>query len=323
MDPLIEWSYDLGRGSQFEPHVAGDIVFCGSSSGKLHALDCRSGDHVWSSDLGSPLIRSGCASSRGLLFCGSDHGELFGIVASTGEVAWKHHAVGALRSTPVVDDDCVYFATFAGEVRSLSKLDGSLNWQIQIGAEVASSPSISHGRLIVGAYDYFLYCFGKDGSLIWKTKTEFWCQTSPCCAGMYIYSASHDKMCRFDARDGRCSLQFKCDSEVIASPLLYNGLLVFGGYDGCMYCINASDFTHRWTVRSGEFFVARPQMTTAGVLFGGYDGKLYCVEIATGRTLWTLDFPDAIGESCAVHDGRAFLTCGDGRLYGVRIPQAT
>ena len=58
-------------------------------------------------------------------------------------------------------DSHVVFGTSAGKLYALAIDSGEPIWQFTIGSPVIASPSVVSGKLVIGATDGVLYCFGE------------------------------------------------------------------------------------------------------------------------------------------------------------------
>ena len=65
-----------------------------------------------------------------------------------------------MDGSPVIVGDKVVFGSGDGWVFVLSLKDGSKLWSYEIGRPIMSSPAVVDGRVLLGANDSRLYCFG-------------------------------------------------------------------------------------------------------------------------------------------------------------------
>jgi len=48
-----------------------------------------------------------------------------------------------------------------GDLATVNLSDGKVVWSYEIGSQIISNPAVADGRIYVGAYDGFVYCFGE------------------------------------------------------------------------------------------------------------------------------------------------------------------
>ena len=65
----------------------------------------------------------------------------------------------AFYGTPTIAGDRVYFG--AGALIALELKSGTEVWRFETGAPITASPAVAAGRLVIGATDGVLYCFGQ------------------------------------------------------------------------------------------------------------------------------------------------------------------
>ena len=65
-----------------------------------------------------------------------------------------------MDSSPVIAGDYIYVGARA--LIALALASGAEVWRFETGAAIAASPAIAAGRLVIGATDGVLYCFGKE-----------------------------------------------------------------------------------------------------------------------------------------------------------------
>ncbi|HEX8138857.1 MAG TPA: PQQ-binding-like beta-propeller repeat protein [Pyrinomonadaceae bacterium] len=177
----------------------------------------------------------------------------------------------------------------SAEVKSF----GGLQWRVQTGGAVRSSPTLSDGILYVGSSDGHLYALDA------KTGAEAW--------------------------------RFNAGSPVTSSPAVAGGNVYLGTYDGRFVALRAGSGEVVWTVKtgreaalawgyeSGDFFTSSPTVFDGRVLFGSGDGSLYAVESATGRQLWKFETGGRVRSTPAVDEGTVFVGSFDGSLYAVDL----
>ena len=73
---------------------------------------------------------------------------------------WTFQAEGAIRGSPIVAGDMVYFATLAGKVYALNRHTGQEIWNLSLGSPVMLSPALAEGKLFVRTEDGRIHAIG-------------------------------------------------------------------------------------------------------------------------------------------------------------------
>jgi len=151
----LAWSYDLGtrRGIEATSIVVDGVMYTTSSWSIVHALDARTGEHLWTFDPEVPrekalhsccdVVNRGVAVWEGQVFVGAFDGRLIALDAATGKVNWE---------VATFDPDLPYSITGAPRVVKGKVLIGNG------GAEYGV-------RGFISAYDV------NDGSMVWRFFT--------------------------------------------------------------------------------------------------------------------------------------------------------
>lgn len=110
-DGTEEWSIDTGGSNMSNPAVDTDenVVYTGSDSGIVRALDAVSGDELWRTDVNGRVL-GGVTATAGKLLVGSYDSYLYALDRETGDRCWRVENRGRVTSTPLALDGRVYYA---------------------------------------------------------------------------------------------------------------------------------------------------------------------------------------------------------------------
>ncbi|MBN2497581.1 MAG: PQQ-binding-like beta-propeller repeat protein [Deltaproteobacteria bacterium] len=153
LERYLPRSDELGQLLKLDPYRPADPVLWSLSVPPSFA-DFKGG--IWSTP----------ALGEGVLYVTTHAGQLLTVDSDTGQV-YSTHAVGPHAwSSPVVVEDKLLVATCRGELRCYSILDPlspRLEWTMRIptGACIESTPAVWKGRIVIGARDGYIYCFGQ------------------------------------------------------------------------------------------------------------------------------------------------------------------
>ena len=150
-----------------DPVISGDTVYVANQSGRLVALDRRSGEQKWGVNDGSlaPALPIG-----GSVFFVTDEAKLKRLDASTGEVLWsvdlphfedeeKRKSV-YLHSGPVMVGGRILIASSDGAIRTFDPKSGAEAGSVALGGNgAASQPAFANGRVYVVSRDGTLFAF--------------------------------------------------------------------------------------------------------------------------------------------------------------------
>jgi outer membrane protein assembly factor BamB len=177
------------------PTVANGVVYVGSASQELYALDAETGKVRWTVPMGeetgvTPAVVDGVAYAPSV-------GHLRALDASTGEVLWTTAVTGG-ASSPAVEDGIV---VLGGEGASgFDATTGTLLWNAPIGYCAGSSPAIANGVVYVSAnpgnldeYTGNLYAIDAlNGQVLWSAPVGSLGGPDPRVVNGMAYSGSED-----------------------------------------------------------------------------------------------------------------------------------
>lgn len=137
--------------------------------------------------------------------------------------------------------------------------------------------------------------------------------TPPVAVGGRVYVAAKDAhtVYALGADDGSVLWDYVADARIDSPPTVYQGRVLFGCADGCVYCLRASDGALAWRYRAApaeRLIMADGQLESAWPVHGAVlilDGVVYCVAgrssyLDGGLFLYGLD--PRTGQ--VVHEGR-------------------
>ncbi|MGH7172315.1 MAG: PQQ-binding-like beta-propeller repeat protein [Gemmataceae bacterium] len=217
----------------------------------------------------------------------------------TPQVVWSFEQAesGAIISTPVATEECVYVAAIrdsafrpSGIVYCLDRRSGKARWKFDDDGGMKhtySTPCLWDGRLYVGE--------GMHGNDVCK---------------MYC----------LDAASGRKLWEFVTGGHIESSPCVAEGAVYFGSGDDGLYCLDAGSGAKRWQFQ-GQWHVDVSPAVADGRLYAGSGvsrlhraTEIFCLDVADGRVIWRRPTQLPVWGSPLVKDGQVFFGTGTGRL---------
>ena len=115
---------------------------------------------------------------------------------------------------------------------------------------------------------------------------------------------------------------FKCEDEIRASPILYQGKVFIGSYDYNLYALDAINGSFVWKYPTEGGVVTRPAVYENEIFFGSEDGNLYVLNVRIGRLLWTYSTNGPVRSSPRIAAELVVFGSDDHRLYVLSIPHS-
>ena len=107
------WTYEAGDAIESSAAIADNVVYVGSQTGELHAVNLTDGKPRWKYKASADGIgESSPAIAGGLVYVGDLSGVLHAVHADSGKVAWTFKTGSEIKSSPVVAGDKVIVGSY-------------------------------------------------------------------------------------------------------------------------------------------------------------------------------------------------------------------
>ncbi len=310
-DGSVAWSRSLGSISDHSPAAAGDMVFTGSRSGLLIALDRRSGETVWEFDMGASAVGAPIVAD-GVLYSASDR--VYALDALTGEERWRNEVGGGAARGLALSGEVVAAIGGDGDLNMIDAWNGArrLTFPLWFGTSAAA---IASGRLVVAAGDGERVQTldltqrdvpGEKALRYWWTKLWLW--------GM----APRPPLPRGYA------WQHRGDGGVTSYPLGADGERVYLAVSerdgsGAALALDLEDGAIRWRRRFETAALAPAVETARTLLIGEGGGTIVELDKESGEPRWEYRIEAGMSAApSASAEGVILVPTADGRLLALR-----
>lgn len=196
----IRWSRDLPSASESSPLLDQGKLFFGSQNGTVYALNASNGSVVWTYHAAG-AVKASPTLSNGVLYFGDYSGQLQAISERDGHRLWVSGSGGALLgsgtfySTAAVIYGRVFLGNTDGRIYAYDAGSGKLDWAVQTGAYVYSSPAVTNApglgpTIYLGSYDGHFYALdARSGHIDWQYNAGGRISGSPTIVGRTVYFA--------------------------------------------------------------------------------------------------------------------------------------
>jgi hypothetical protein len=108
---------------------------------------------------------------------------------------------------------------------------------------------------------------------------------------------------------------FTTDASVSSSPVVANGRVFAGSWNGHFYCLNASTGQQIWCEPTGNQMHMAAAIDNNRIYVAADDEWLYCFNITDGNYVWISKVGGYIQSSPAIADGKVYIGSGRQNLY--------
>jgi eukaryotic-like serine/threonine-protein kinase len=215
-------------------------------------------------------------------------------------VQWRFKIKTPIFSSPVIDDQTVYFGALDSTLYALDLRTGKEKWKLKTNGEILSTVIIQNNNVYLLGGNGVLSCIDKNtGKPVWRSVFD----------NTALFMAER----KYDFADYYHS-----------SPVIYNDVIYFGSGNGYVKAVKASNGEQLWAFKTGDIVHNTPVIYNDKLYIGSFDGNLYALNLQTVNVVWKFKsvgqkyFP--IGEmqgSPAAGQGSIFIGSRDFNLYAL------
>ncbi len=209
---------------------------------------------------------------------------------------WTFHAGSLVEFPPAIGYRRLYFSTNAGDFYAVNATTGKRAWAFHSHRCVAASPAV-----------------GPYGSVFAVFLNRPPCNRPPGTRGL------DGEVVRFAAGFGHVIWR-RTIGPSETSPLLVDGRVYVGDWNGWVWALDGSDGHVLWRFRTGGPVKGGLAYDAGRLYVGSYDGRLYCLTTG-GKLLWRAGAQgNLLGSASfystpAVAHGRVYVGSTDGKVY--------
>jgi outer membrane protein assembly factor BamB len=320
---VLLWRFETGAEVKSSPAVSGGRVFVGSSDASVYAIDLRSGDQLWSFKT-EDVVESSPSVVAGRVVVGSADGWLYALAADGGELAWKYETDGEILGAPnwvaAPDGDgaWVLVGSYDNRLHCVDLQTGRAVWTYETDNYVNGSPAVDAGRCVFGGCDALIHVVTlADGAEIAQIDSGSYIAASAAFLDGQVYVGNYDNgFLRADVEPREIVWTYaQGDAPFFSSPAVAQDVLVVGGRDNRVHCIDRDSGKQVWAFKTLGEVNSSPAVCDGKVLVGSDDGRLYMLRLSNGKQIWSYEMGEPIISSPAVAGGLAVVGCDDGYVY--------
>ncbi len=249
------WTFETGDFLKSSAVVKAGRVFVGADTGKLHAIDLKTGKEVWNfkTDLAieaAPLV------VEDIVYVGSTDGFLYALEAKSGKILWKYETA--------------------------AEIIGAANHAVR--------PKAKDNAIVVGSYDNFVHCVdAKKGKGLWKFETNNYVNGVPTIldGDKVVFGGCDAVLYVVGLEDGKLVRSVEVEAPIAASVAVADGIGYVGHFDNAVMAFDLKTGAVVWTYRSKNFpYYSSPAVTEKFTLVGGRDKGMHCIDRVTGKAAW-------------------------------------
>ncbi len=164
-----------------QPIIAEGRVYVGCKSGKLYALDAKTGEVQWTFRAGGPIMHT-AGYAQGRVMVAAMDGGVYAVHAATGKQEWvfsnrcprapcthgrRRHG---FSTAVLLAEDKVFAVDRGGRLFALNLADGKELWHYDAAAPADQSPAYDAGKVFFASEDMRVHTVkAADGAGLWRS----------------------------------------------------------------------------------------------------------------------------------------------------------
>jgi outer membrane protein assembly factor BamB len=319
---IVAWKFKTNDSVKSSPAIVGDFVFVGSSDDNIYAINLQSGKQTWAYKTTDAVEASPCVV-EGSVYVGSQDGFLYALDANDGSFKWKYKTdgqiLGAANWTRNPDGRLwILVGSYDNKLHCVDSTDGKAVWTYETGNYINGSPAVSDQKAVFGGCDAMIHVVSLiEGSKVTEIDSGSYIAASAAFLDPEVYVGNYDNVfMRADVDTGKVVWKYtQSDAPFFSSPAVGENVVVFGGRDQRVHCVNRNDGTPVWTFQTRGEVDSSPVICGDKVVVGSEDGRLYMIRLSDGSAVWSYETGQPITSSPAVARGMVVVGCDDGYVY--------
>jgi outer membrane protein assembly factor BamB len=242
----LVWKFSTQAVVHASPAISGNVLFIGAMDSNFYALDADSGVEKWRFKAGEDMVnhnqvgfQSSSAIVNGIVYVGCRDAHVYALDELTGKKKWDYYTNRTwVSATPAVSNGVVY--AIANEAFALDARTGKLIYVFEKAEWSPSSIIVADGVAYAAQFTGRMLAHDtKTGKIAWEFKTES-AKADP----FKVLSAEGSwnngafKATFFDFQDDYIDMFRRYSvGAILSTPVVEKGMLIFGGTDGMVYCL--------------------------------------------------------------------------------------
>lgn len=293
----IKWKQKtIGNGS-YMLLVHDGVIYSGDDEGNLYAINCESGDIIWTFKAGGRFYNGPSIKDESLYF-GVHGGLMYSLDITTGKEIWSVKTGGSVCFPPVFNNGLGYALSHDRNLYIFDLKDGTIRDTISGDYWMCGIPSIVNNHIYYPDWGGNVSSYNLNArENEWTFHTGSNSQRYTCLSisdSTAYFVASDSTLHVIDLANGDEIMSFKAADKITRSPAISGNLIAFTTSNSHFYVINKNDGKVLWDYVSEGTTNSHPIIVSDVVYFGSGNGTLYAFDIQSGKKMWEIKLESAI-----------------------------
>lgn len=312
----------LTSGSQSNTSIViyNDILYVSDLSGKLYAVDRRSGKLFGYEKFSGAIPVAPVVNNLRLFVMVNDLNERYSTLKNfdiiNGKVLDESRIFGGVHNELLKLNDGIIVVSDYGELLKYN-LVGTKEWSTNTKVDSHSSPA-SDGNVIVFGNENgeLISCLAKTGEILYRKKICDGIEAGVTIQGNEVYFGDKTgKVFCVELSDGKIIWQFDTKCKIVTTPVMNDENIFVGNLNGDIFCLYKSNGKMNWKIQTQGVIDATPLLFKNKLVQPDMNKKVYLIDPATGKIDKTMSFETRTKLSPVYYDGLIYLGADRGEIY--------
>ncbi|BBM84700.1 protein kinase domain-containing protein [Candidatus Uabimicrobium amorphum] len=187
------WKFKSSDGICGYGSIFDNIIYFGNKSGSLYGLDIYTGKQLFHCFLGQPQ-RFSPLLKDGIIYVNTDMENVYAIDLKTAKTIWRYQSENQdeFYSSPSFYKDYIILTEYTGKVLCLDCKTGNVLWETRIQRRCYSSPIVIKDTIYVTSGNTFHALNAKNGEQLWQCKLQHYIGGTGICDNNTITIVDND-----------------------------------------------------------------------------------------------------------------------------------
>jgi outer membrane protein assembly factor BamB len=236
-------------------------------------------------------------------------------------VVWSRGLGSLIEFPAVVKDGVAYIGNARGTISALNMRNGHVIWEHETpNGKMASSPAVWRDEVVVHGMDGRVSVLRRsDGRLLWSYAVGSPVESSPVVVdGLDVFGAWNGTITALDLRTHHVRWRRAGGCKITSSAALAGSTLYIGDYCSRLLAVRAGNGALRWSRSVNGRVYGTPAIAGGRVFVPSSTGGSLTAFSTSGRYLWRRSTGSYVYSSPAVSNGRVFFGSYNGVFYALR-----
>ncbi len=323
-NPTTLWEFDTGGPVNSEAAVVGGVVYIGSGSGHLYALDAASGDEIWAAEMRDlAAVDVGPVVGEGLVYVANRNNELVALNRRDGSEEWAFPTANG-DASPVLIDGSLFVSGSDGIIYALDPSSGDEQWSFATNGETARTPAYADGKVFAGTMEGRLVALdAATGEQIWVFETAPGLMVTTVVSSGTVYQSVWESdtsgLFAIDAETGSELWRFQSpDKTNVGIPTIGSDHVFVAADDGKLYALDIATGDPFWIANGAAPWQADVKLAGDVLyIFNPVSQTLHAFDASDGSTIWQLEEHAFAGKGPAISNGVLYAATDLGVVFAI------